>query len=308
MPGNPDWLPGALLVAVFALFDGLAAWLVLKKDYPKEQRKIFLFFLSVGFVLPIVGTFLTFWVVVYLKRYVNQNIYLDSETVLMEPLYHNFVPSKRIFGEGALMLLHDDYISVDAKIKALKALRKDINRYRLNIIRQALSDREDEVRLFAFSIIDKLEKELNEKIHDLLTLFEKGDDETRLDAAKKLANLYWDMVYYELSDEVLQNFFVEEALRYAEYALKCDFTDMSMHILAGKIFIKRGEIELAEREFVTVLEIDPMKYSFIAPYLAEIFYNKSNFVTTRALLNINNELRYNLQLYPIVETWLGERK
>lgn len=292
-------------IVVCAVVSAIIALVILRKSYPGEGKKIIFFFFVMGLVMPFVslGATLVLSILLRLRKLKEQNI--DMENIDLEPLYLAFSKTKRIFGEGAMrVLLHSKKAPTDLKIKALVSLQKDPNRYRLNIIKQALSDRQDEVRLFSFSIIDKFEKRINNKIHEALDRFERVDSVTeKVQSAKELANYYWDMVYFELSDPVLQNFFIKEAKKFTEYVLHHDVDDLSIHILAGKIALKENEFERAQREFALVLESDTHRYDFTVPYLAEIFYQQKNFITAKSLMVNSRQLRYNQQLYPMIALW-----
>ena len=296
-------------ILFYAFFSAVLGMFILARVYKKKEYwKIGLFFFTLSVTIPFAGLIITAWLSIYLRtrrlRYQN----LEVESIDLEPLYLSFSKTERIFGEGAVqVLLHNDKIPAEKKIKALAALQSDPNRYRLNIIKQALGDRQDEVRLFAFSIIDKFEKRLNVKIQQLLKKFEESESEDKkVLIARDLGTHYWDLVYFELSDPALQSFFIREAKRFTEYVLEKNFKDMPMHVLAGKIALKEGDVEKAEREFATVLETNARRYDFVAPYLAEIFYERHNYAATKALMTNNARLRYQQQLYPLILLWAGE--
>ena len=293
----------------FAFFSAILGMVVLARVYKKKEYwKIGLFFFTLSIAIPFFGILITAWISVYLKirrvRYQN----LELENIDLEPLYLSFSKTQRIFGEGAVkVLIRNEKIPAEKKIKALASLQVNPNRYRINIIKQALADKQDEVRLFAFSIIDKFEKRLNVEIQRLLKKFENSESESeKVLVARNLATHYWDLVYFELSDPALQNFFIRESKRFAEYVLEKNFNDMPMHVLIGKIALQEKEFEKAEREFATVLETNVRRYDFVVPYLAEIFYNRSNYTAVKALMTYNIRLRYQQQLYPLILLWAGE--
>ncbi len=298
----------ALIVLCAIIESGLAV-IVLRHVYPDQKAKVAFFFFVFGLVMPFIGVIATILLTLLIKMRNLKEQNLNIEKIDLEPLHLIFARTRRIFGEGAMsVVFQNKNTPVNLKIRALDSLQKEPNRYRLHIIKQALSDTQDEVRLFSFSIIDKFEKRINAKIHEALERFKTEESEDiRLTSAKELANYYWDMVYFELSDPVLQNFFINQAKYYNEYALEHDMDDMNMHILAGKIALKEEEFQKAQQEFALVLESDTRRYDFVAPYLAEIFYREQNYITTKSLMATGRHLRFNQQLYPLVALWTEQK-
>ncbi len=279
----------------------------LRKRYPKEAWRVFLFFLLFNQSMPIAGLFFTVWVVWFLLhvKYSRQIHRVDA--INLEEFALTFPEVQRTFGEGSMLLLFEDAnVPPQLKIRALASLANELSRTHLEIIKLALSDRNDEVRLFCFSVIDKLEKRINEQITVELKRFEQGETEQeRVEAASHLAFLYWDLVYYALSDEVLENFMVEEAKKFVLHALKQRYASARMHTLLGKIFLYEGDYEKAAREFALAIELEERDSAFIAPYLAEVFYKRRNFVSVKSLLSSDRDIMLNSKLYHIAQMWRG---
>jgi tetratricopeptide (TPR) repeat protein len=290
-----------------ALVDGVIGVMGLRKTFPSQRGMIFAFYFLMGIVLPYLGILATIVsvLVIRLKRVSEPEI--AAEKIGMEELVVKFPHAKRTFGEGAMsVLLGQRHTPSQIKIRALSVLGSQINRKHLSVIKQALSDKADEVRLFSFSIIDRMEKRINVEIHQRKKTFETASDEReKLMAAKELASLYWDLVYFELADETLRNFLVEESKKYIHYVLERDYEDLSMHILLGKVYLQQGDDEEAQREFTLVLESDEQRYSFITPYLAELFFKQKNYRSVKSLMTYEEDLRFNMQLHPIVDLWAG---
>lgn len=265
-----------------------------------------MFFFVVGVALPIIGVLFSLWIVLLLKYKPVKKESVDVKMIDMGVLYLSFPVTKRRFGEGAMMLMMKNrHAPVNMKLRALAAMENDINRHRLAIIRHALSDRNDEVRLFGFSIIDKMEKRINEEINRYRNLYEEAENLNRkIDVAKQLAMLYWDLVYFELVDDVLREFLMKESEEMISFVLKYRFEDIPMHILRGKINLYRKNYFSAQAEFSMALELDPDRYGFVAPYLAEIFYTKGNYRTTKALLSQYENLHYSIPLSSVVDLWM----
>ncbi|WP_353662215.1 hypothetical protein [Hydrogenimonas sp. SS33] len=293
-----------LLISAAAAF---AAAIFLKKEYPNQRRGVFLFFLLFNQSMPVIGLLFTVWVVWYLKHVEYPRQLHKVELLDLEEFAISFPEVRRSFGEGAMLLLFEnDQIPPQMKIRALTSLANELSRNNLEIIKLALSDRNDEVRLFCFSVVDKLEKRINEQITIERERFEKSSlEKDRVDTAERLAKLYWDLVYYALSDEVLEKFMVRESKRFALFVLKHRYASREMHTLLGKIYLYEKDYEKAAQEFALAIELEEETSGFIAPYLAEVFYIRRNFVSVKSLINSDEDIMLNPKLYHVAQMWRG---
>ncbi len=60
--------------------------------------------------------------------------------------------------------------------------------------------------------------------------------------AVELAHLYWDLVYYQLSDKDLRNFIIKEVESYSRYVLHHDDSNPEINLLLGKLYLSQGNI------------------------------------------------------------------
>ena len=216
-----------------------------------------------------------------------------------------FPEIERIFGEGSMSsLLSNGQASTSLKMKALVSMADNITQNNLVLIKNSLSDKDDEIRLYSFAIIDKMERGINKSIHIKLTEFNELEieDEKRIKLAEELTYLYWDMVYYELSDEDLKKFILAEVQKYAKIVLNHNLNHTNINILLGKVYLMLERYEDASTCFAIVIEQEGER-SYTYPYLAEVFFNQRNFKSTKALLNSSNTLKINTTMSSIVEQW-----
>jgi len=70
---------------------------------------------------------------------------------------NEFPEVTRLFGEASMeRLLNEDISSLSSmKMKALVSLADNASRTDVTLIKNSLSDRNDEVRLYSFAVIDK---------------------------------------------------------------------------------------------------------------------------------------------------------
>ena len=195
---------------------------------------IFLF----NYTMPLIGYIFSVWISWYLRHVKYENVVANTNILNLDEFGVSFLKVERIFGEGSMMdLMHSEYAPKSKKLKALSALSNNASPANLRVIRETLSSTDDEIRMFGYAIINKAEKALNIKINQQLDRYNEAiafiniiDDEDGLekeleekneqmaDAAKELANLYWEMIYTELSHESLKDDFLQDVVKYLKVA------------------------------------------------------------------------------------------
>jgi len=110
------------------------------------------------------------------------------------------------------------------------------------------------------------------------------------------------MVYFDLSDEVLKSFLVNESLRYAKFVFDHDMRDTSMNVLLGKLYLQKKEYDAAATQLVMAIE-NGVNHEYVVPYLAELYYERGNYRSVGSMLNIVKSLKMNTTMYPIVAQW-----
>ncbi len=189
-----------------------------------NPKTIFLFIFVFNLSLPVVGYLFTLWTVRYLNNVSYQKRVVDTSIINLDEFETSFLKVERIFGEGSMTdLMTNDYAPKSKKLKALSSLANSPTPANLQIIRQTLSSADDEIRMFGYAIINKAEKSLSSKINSCLEIIAKEEESSNnkavvASAAQELAQLYWEMVYTELSHESLRNSFIESVVKYLDIA------------------------------------------------------------------------------------------
>ncbi|MEO2083482.1 MAG: hypothetical protein ABGX12_05625 [Desulfurobacteriaceae bacterium] len=212
----------------------------------------------------------------------------------------------RKFGESILSFMKKEshHISEET-ILMLKEIKNPIS---IEIAKQALRNSKDEVRLTAFSIISKLEKEINNKISFLKNqLKEKHTKKELLEIYKNLIFSYWELLYFGLVDKELENFVVKEALSYAEEALELG-EDAEIYLVAGRIFLRKGDYEKAYEYLSRIFDRgDLVTKRRAVPYLAEVEFYRGNY---RKVKRLWKEIPFSLHpnVYFMKLLWEGRLK
>jgi len=282
----------------------IASVSVLRQKFitPRDQMGLLIFVFNM--VIPFFGYLFTFWIVYYLVNVTYQKELTDTSAIDMLEFENEFPTVTRLFGEGSMEeLLTNGEIESSLRMKALVSLADNSSKENLRLIKNALSDKNDEIRLYSFAIIDNKERTLNEKIHSQIELFhEASSPQVKLKAAENLVYLYWDMIYFELSDSDLQGFLLQEIDKYAQMVLLEYPQHEKINIILGKMYLMEKRFDEAERRFTDVINFGCCQ-DFILPYLAEIYFNRREFGKVKSLFESSKTLHLNTLLNPILTQW-----
>jgi tetratricopeptide (TPR) repeat protein len=143
----------------------------------------------------------------------------------------------------------------------------------------------DEIRLMAFSMISKMEKQLNDKIYELNLRLKDNDlsEEKKAKIYFELAQTYWDFVFFHIVDKEFENFAIEKALYYAEEGLKLK-KDFIPYFLLGRVYLRLKDYKKAKEYLELAFNFKEFGYKVI-PYLAECYFYERNFKKVKELFS-----------------------
>jgi polysaccharide biosynthesis protein PelE len=174
----------------------------------------------------------------------------------------------------------------DARLAAVLALRQLPTRPAVPILRLALRDAVDDVRLLAYSMLDRRDGALQARIQKYERALARGDIEPKEAAALEysLAQLHWELAYTGLAAGAVEDRALDSSARHARAVLErpakagesVQGNELAALFLLGRILLRKGALDEAE----AVLE-DARARGFadasIRPYLAEIAFLRRDF-------------------------------
>ena len=269
---------------VLSLVTSLIIFLLLPKRYSRRLVNFLGIFLSI-FLLPVIGYLLYIPLFLIVLRFQREEEPLGLEKIPVEELTLEKVRvAPRRYGESVVRFLSQKPEAL--KEDALVLLEELGTPSAIEIAKKALLNGADEVRLAAFSIVSRLEGRLNERIARLKERFSVASSEVEKGKlAKEIAQSYWELLYYNLVDDELKKFVIEEALRWAQESVK-RIKDPETFFLVGRLFLKYGKKEEAY-PFLRKAYIsgDPVTRKRAIPYLAEAEFEKGNVERVKELFS-----------------------
>lgn len=173
------------------------------------------------------------------------------------------------------------------------------------VLRTLLDDSVEDIRLVAFGMLDKEEKKIAERIHELLQQPVPESDNRRYQREKQLAELYWELAYSGLVQGDLRQYALNHALSHADAALTIEGNAAGLRFLAARILDALGRHEEAERNMLlaTALGIPQQR---TLPYLAEYAFRRGEFRLARQMLNAMRGAPVTPRLRPVMDYWVTQ--
>lgn len=188
------------------------------------------------------------------------------------------------------------------RLQGMTAVRSMPTRITGRILRQALGDPTDDVRLLAYGILDQKEKELTREISRAMALLETAKAGRRFRLYRRLAELYWEMSYQDLVQGDIRALTLEQATQYVDQALMEKPDDAGVWLLRGRILQRADQLGEAEQCFLFCRQLgtDPSR---VNPWLAEVVLWQGHYDRVRALMKEIAEDSQFTSLSKVVEYW-----
>lgn len=288
------FLSDNLSLVVFSLlhlFPGLMvcfSYYLMKHDIKHYTNQLMGLFYALCIILPFIGVVASATLIVWLKRALYQ--YKNTKIKSLHVTYINR-PLRIRYGMGGLhMRLTSNKMNIKSKISAMtKSLSVAPNKVN-SLVRTMLSDNNDEVRLLAFQILSKQERQLMPKINQSLQALKiETNVMKQYYLEKKLAFEYWELLYRDLVEPHMAEFATKKALSYGESALEKQPTDTTLLSLLGRLALKCNDRITALGYFNRAIAMGEFKERLI-PYIAEIAYQQKKFHTLKHILNLSDAI------------------
>jgi len=261
--------------------------------------------------LPLLGNLLiiilTPWLALVKKTAKGPNIQV-VETPMFQ--YEGDVKTDITIGSmwGGKVDLNSERTESTKKMRALTILNAVSTPASMHINEQTLKHHDDEVRLYAFALMNSKEKQIERRIGVILKqLAANKDTLQRALLQKSLATLYWELIYYGFISNDLLEFTLSKALKYIADAINVLPTDAALLVLRGKLYNKKNKNDEAIQAFEHAVQLKVPVYR-VAPYLAEVYFRKGDYAKVREYLHQDVSLQQVMRLSGCVKFWTLKQK
>jgi hypothetical protein len=270
---DPTLLEGMLYIVlphmVACALLAMALWFFLPTRYKSPLPWAPLFLFSIAFFIPLVGmvgVVLSVFPALYSQRKTEEQVWQTTGVpgLPFRPLERRHSP---MFQDGGLQDVL--YLATDPerRLNALLATRRMPANESVPILKLALRDPADDVRLLAYSMLDQKESGINQRIERLLDRLGNSEDESPDATHAGLARWYWELAYLGLAQGSVLDHVLGQARKHAEQSLAIH-SNPELYLLAGRIALEQDELSAA-RKFFKQAETGGIQFEKIAPFLAE---------------------------------------
>jgi len=282
----------------------LAAQALLPARLATPRLPVFLFLFGTGFVVPVLGFAAVAGGVFFLRTLAPRSRQDSFGAIELPEIDVHQGTGKGFRQAGMRAFLANTRAPVASRLRALVALQNVSGRVASPLLRNVLADPSDDIRLLAYGMLDKKEKLLNEAIHQQAGRLRRATEGSaeHLDAARKLAELYWELVYQELTQGDLRAHALQQSLTYTTLALARAPDDAALHLRHGRLLQSLGQPHAARAAYHRALELGMPKIR-IVPYLAEAAYDLSDYAGVSALMQELADWQSLPRLRPVIAYW-----
>lgn len=306
-----------LILAWFLVVHALASLLLavsvialLPDEIARPRNALLLLMAACSYAIPVFGFLGVIAGTLYLRFYRNKEMAQDFGSVELPVFDPHQRPSAGFRQSGLRSFLGNSEVPMQARIGAMIALQHVSGRVSTPLLRDVLSDPNEDIRLLAYGMLDNQEKQINQSIDAELKVINSlgpakwtdNPGQKGLLAAQRLSDLYWELIYQELVQGDLRNYAIDESARYAQMVLDHEPDNAPLNLRLGRLLHAGGQPEAAERAYLKASELG-LPATRILPYLAELRFDQHDFAGTRQLMVELANWGSLPRLRPIIDYW-----
>ncbi len=279
-------------------------WQLLPKQYKAPMPWSPLFILSLALFIPglgIIGVVLAVFPALYVPRRKLAQVW--AATPIPELPFKPSAPDTRqTMSTGGLHDVLRHAINPNKRLSAILSTRRMASREAIPILKLALKDPVDDVRLLAYSMLDAQETAINLKIKTTLGLLGAAKPEQQPALHASLAQNYWELGYLGLAQGSVLDHVLGSARDQIEQAISLR-DDPADQFLLGRICLQQGLHDQARSAFQRAAN-EGFDIGQLAPYLAEVAFLQRDFAAVApALQLLPAEDRERLPFSPLTRYW-----
>ena len=285
--------------------------LILASHQLREHRLALLGLVAlVSFTIPIAGAAGCLVATLTLYRYRNHDSFTKFPSVTLPEFdqYQSSSNSRR--PSGLKTFLSNQSVPTPSRMRAMVALSNVSGRLASPMLRTALSDSNDDLRLLAYSMLDNKEQQISQAIHDAQQSLEhahKNEGSSPpgpqgIQAAWALSDLYWEMIYQGIAQSDVREHAIAQSLHYCLAVLQEQPDNALLTLRKGRLMQLRKDYQQAQEAYEAALE-QGLPAARVIPYLAEIYFLQHDYSKTQRLMQMLDSAQAPPSLRPCMKYW-----
>ncbi|MET0963890.1 MAG: hypothetical protein ABWY05_13905 [Noviherbaspirillum sp.] len=263
----------------------LATRLMLPRRYAEPRAWVLAYLFSYNFFMPVVGmscTVLAFVLGIWLPRLGRSHGY--ASVALPRFTTHRNHEGTGFRGGQVRARLANPEAPLDQRLKALVALQDTPAHATGTLLRKLLSDPADDLRLLAYGILDGKEKQIMQRIQENQRLLDAGaaDAGQRHAGHKRIAELYFELIYQELVQGDMRRFAGEQVRRHIQDAQRHGAGDAGLWFMLARLELQAGDVDAAAHALEQARDSGFARERLL-PYIAELRFLQRRYGDVRQL-------------------------
>jgi hypothetical protein len=143
-------------------------------------------------------------------------------------------------GQGAIAARLRFAPDSDARVRAVLATRRLDGARAVPLLREALRDRQEDVRLLAYALLEDRERQADATVRGLIAALADAPPTQAAALHDRLANAYWEMCYQELVAGELESFALGQVIEHLDAAAAAG-ASAARWLLRARVLLRRGD-------------------------------------------------------------------
>ena len=283
---------------------------LLRPAHAKPRLPIFALLAFWIYAIPVVGFLGMLAAALVLRYYRSPTTHSVFESLELP----EFDQHQRINGSfrqtGLRSFLGNPAVPQKDRMRAMVSLQHVSGRLASPLLRNALNDPSEDLRLLAYGMLDTLEQRISRSVDLELKAMRtaqatEGTDKPgplTLKASQNLSDLYWEFIYQGLAQGDLREYASRESLRYCEQTLSLQPDNAQLRLRQGLLLHELGRFEEAAQAYDKAHALG-LPATRVLPYQAELSFKNRDFNRTRELMQQLNQWSALPRLRPIIDYW-----
>jgi hypothetical protein len=265
-----------------------------KPIYDNSHLKYLFFSLALLVFIPVIGIFVL--VIVFWSKKngaFNQRTKTVGSTLRQRKISNlplkliNTNTGCNVSTTSIASILTSPGIKPEERQKAVLNTIKLPDKVAVPLLKKALKDDEDDIRLLAYALLKRKENTIISRLQNRLRKVNETNGVGAFSLHKAIAYDYWEIIYLELMEEDVQKHIVDLSIKHIMNSLRYNENDPGLNLIFAKILLKNGDLVRSREKFIKA-DVAGIDRKIILPHFTELaFLEKENRNMSKFLMDIN---------------------
>jgi tetratricopeptide (TPR) repeat protein len=268
-----------------------------------RSRNLLLFFI-IAFYIPVLGVLGLIFALIHGLRPIKTDAELPMNFNRIREFSNAPADQRLHFQYGAVSLenlLHSQ--NPETRLSAVYATLKLDDKNAIPLLRTALHDPVDDIRLLAYALIDRKEQRISERIERARQSLENNETGNKRHLYKSIVKDYWELAHLGLVEGETLIYVLNKTCEYLEQALQLYPTDRGLHLQYAKLLLRLKKPQLAYNEFKIAESLGIARKQLLL-YYAEIDFLQRRYSEVKRYMNEINLVTARPQIHATRHFWL----